>query len=344
MQDLNTSNSADFRVSNGKLYLRMDLEPDTFDFDINVPGFQVNGSLIIEKVEGGVKDKEDDVHNIEVEDDTSDIERDIGTEDDTSDIEKELLDDEKNDLKETIPGTVVRVKQDNSFFRSIADQIYEDERWCLVIRHVCYHYLQNKFESTCFLRKFAFDEEVLNCDLECGALSTIYHLKIVILNSKREVIECFGDATWNPIYIIKKKNGIYNSLNTDWCVPVSDVFTTEYRPGCFENHVLRSLNIDVVLPHTTEYPENNGANAKLIEDGSEAIIMDSIYATRNMLPIKSSKKKTSTFYYKLRFIDGTERWYSRRKVEINTQRSINFISKKGRKSIPTDFYRPQTTI
>lgn len=356
----------EYKIERGKLILKMDLEPETksntYDFDINIPGYDVNGSMRILK-----KENIDEVESIEPPTDDENYAVDIDSEE--TDIEKELLsqeespavvppeeeeeveevkeeEDGKQGKQEPIPGTVIKVKQDNSFFRSIADQIYDDERWCMMIRHFCYLNLQKKYTTFCFLRKFAFDEEVFNCDLECLTLSNIYHLQIIILNTKKEIVKRYGDNTWNAIFIIAKKNGTYNSINTFCSNPISDIFTTDYEPGCYENHILKTLNIDVVLPNNCQYSENTGLNVTLKEDGAEAIIVDSIYATRNMLPDKkdSNKKRSSFFYYKLRFIDGTEKWCSKKKVEVNNNKTAHFISRTGRKVIPTNFYKPPTTI
>lgn len=343
----------------------MDLEAGKHIIDpaIVLSDYEISGVLIVKKRKFDVVENEEEEVEEVIEVETPEAEEtpeafEAQAPEADSDIEKELdiasEDDEveivgvnvphRNDAKpyKAISGTYKKVKSDNEFFRVIADQLYADERWCLVIRHFCYHYLQLKFPKMCFLRKFAFDEEVYNCELECDALSNAYHLQIVVLNTSRQIIQRYGDETWNSIYVIAKKNGRYSSIVTSCSVPISDIFTTEYKAGCFENYTLQVKGVDIVLPHTINYTEEVGKCVTL-KNETEAVILDSIFATRNMLPLKlNNKKNSSYFYYKLRLQDGSERWYSLKKIkESDNVSNMQFISKSGRKVINTNFYRPQ---
>lgn len=362
-----TSPSILYKVENGKLFFKVDLETANYDIEtLETPDYEISGTvnLVIKKR----KLNEVDVEVTATEKETAAAEETETEDDADSDIEKELdiqlscsssssletiLPEAQEEEEPTPPalpqefitGTIKKVKQDNTFFRSIADQIYSDERWCLVIRHFCYYYLQNRFPTFCFLRKFAFDEENYNYDMECDGLSKLYHLQIIVVNSGKQVIKRYGEESWNCIYIVSKKNGSFSSITSSKINPVSDVFTEKYDPGCFENYILDSFGLDVVLPHSVYYPETQG-KLVVLKDGTEAVVIDSIYATRNMLPLKLNNKKnnSSFFYYKLRLANGTERWYSIKKVTESANSSIQFISRTGRKVMNTNFYRPPTTI
>ena len=344
--------------------MNLEVGEHIIDPSIVLSDYEISGVLIVKKRKFDVVDEQEEVHAQEQEavvvesevsseateeyNSESDIEKELDINNEEEEEEVEIVGVNVPPLKnvavphKAISGTYRKVKPDNEFFRVIADQLYGDERWCLVIRHFCYHYLQLKFPKMCFLRKFAFNEEVYNYELECDALSNAYHLQIVVLNTSREIIQRFGDETWNSIYVIAKKNGRYSSIVTSCSVPISDVFTTEYKAGCFENYILQTKGVDIVLPHTINYTEEVGKCVTL-KNESEAVILDSIFATRNMLPLKlNNKKNSSYFYYKLRLQDGTERWYSLKKIkESDNPSNMQFISKRGRKVMFTNFYRPQ---
>jgi hypothetical protein len=159
--------SLEYKEKNNKIHLKMNLEVGEHisDPSIVLSDYEISGVLIVKKRKFDVVDEQEEVHAQEQE--AVVVESEVSSEateeyNSESDIEKELdINNEEEEVEivgvnvpplknvavphKAISGTYRKVKPDNEFFRVIADQLYGDERWCLVIRHFCYHYLQLKF-------------------------------------------------------------------------------------------------------------------------------------------------------------------------------------------------------
>lgn len=151
----------------------------------------------------------------------------------------------------------------NCLFRSFADQIYGDEMYHLLLRHICYHYLQEHPElgydlgynesqvAEAIEKGFKFGWWA--GEMETKVISEIYHFRIETIDKvTKSVIQCFGELNWATLRVVfSNEENHYTSYIaiSNSAGNFSDVFKPSHfdNPGSFENDLLGDLE-GVVLP------------------------------------------------------------------------------------------------
>lgn len=252
--------------------------------------------------------------------------------DDLSDNEEEEDDEDIQKFDKPMTG------DGNCLFRSLADQIYGDQSYHLLLRYVCYLYLKKHpevgFEESETQKSLSdgFKFGTLAGDLETKIISMIYHFRIETIDKKDgSILQPWGNMEWATLRVL------YSENHYDSCIPVSDkvrnfsdVFGRFHWlcPGKFENAFLKKEGIPTRLPQWSriEYslkkfylinPKSFGL-VGLAEPGKKcrATVIDTAFAFSEMLTdaenfaLVRQDNRRDTIYYKLLCKDSVV-WCSR---------------------------------
>jgi hypothetical protein len=253
--------------------------------------------------------------------------------------EPEVSDDESVNSKFDKPMT----RDGNCLFRSLADQIYGDEMYHLLLRHSCYHYLKDHPDlgydlgysesdiATIIEKGFLFGEWA--GDIETKIISEIYHFRIETIDkTTKSVIQHFGKLNWATLRVVfSTTENHYDSYiaisNTG--TNFSDVFDESHfdAPGSFENDLFpedclphcermiltsRLVNLHDIYEITPKSLGLFNFTGKY-----ESSIIDTVFANRDMVMknketvhFPSDDLQGDKIYYKLQVEDCDVIWCS----------------------------------
>ena len=248
-----------------------------------------------------VKRKFSEIYNTDVELSIVDLSTD-----------NEELEQQQQTKKTKINGKVEIMAGDgNCLFRSVSHQLYRDQRFHLVLRYLCYHYLNKHpdlkdFETTQNIDNgFKFGE--MAGPLEVEIFSRIYECEINIFDKKsRTLIISHNVGSKKGLLNLVFSNNHYDSLDSSGRIWESIDYLN--NPGTFENEILSMLSFDKFLPEMSRQLPIIKSKVKIEgrhwkNNASKGFfygtIVDSVVANAEMLSSSGLKviRQDSVHYY-----------------------------------------------
>jgi hypothetical protein len=236
------------------------------------------------------------------------------------------FDDDEEQSQIIVPNDIYYTMKDgNCLFRSLAVQIYGDEKFHLLLRFTCYNHLSKHTdlgfdkEETLERIKNGYKWGEWAGDIETKIISEIYHFKIVTIDAKdKSIKQIFGQDDWMPLFVLYDENH-YDSYLARQTPSLSDVFYKRHydNPGTFEDIPATDDALDDV---NKLYKINGTFWGEKKTKFYVGTIEDVVFANSDMMTTAIDENETqvffkkrkddSTLFYKLRFDDDDVAWFS----------------------------------
>lgn len=228
-----------------------------------------------------------------------------------------------------VPNDIHYIMKDgNCLFRSLAVQIYGDEKFHLLLRFTCYNHLSKHMDlgfdkkETLERIKNGYNWGEWAGDIETKIISEIYHFKIVTIDAKdKSIKQIFGKEDWTPLFVIYDENH-YDSYLVRQTPPLSDVFHEKHyeNPGTFEDITITTAANDALSDVNKLYKISATYWGEKKTKFYAGTIEDVVFANSEMMTSSideneaqvffNKRKDDSTLFYKLRFDDDDVAWFS----------------------------------
>jgi hypothetical protein len=257
--------------------------------------------------------------------------------------ESDMSNDEESESACTLYKPMAR--DGNCFFRSLADQIYGDEMYHLLIRQVCYYFWKKHPElGYCEIEtnKILKDDRCFEFgrwggEDEAKIISEIYHFRIETIDKDTKAVkQIVGQDNWATLKVIYTPEH-YDSFVSNSSGNFSDKFTQFHynNPGSFENEIFQKEGICVKLPEINRnqyssvflqgmprFKVNPKAFGEKFRGNYIATVEDTAFGSWNIIScgkdfLRFHGKRLlgddyiDSIYYKLRFEDGDVAWCSK---------------------------------